>query len=266
MSVSLYRIPDFVLFLKNENSINILDFNQGCFLELNRVGYQMLQQLLKYRPEQVVENFLNIYDVEPKQLEQDLHELIQELIDNQLIVPVERNTTEKIAWRDRLRPIWLKILTMAAGGIKTIINPGKSPNALTVNLLLWLSWLSFRYLNWGATLDLWQHWHPEPIEPDPSRVATELETIDQLIRRQAAGSFFFPMVCKERALVGYHLLRVYSRLPVQLVIGTALYPLQVHAWVEYEGKILTDDPEHCAYFDPIITYPDETPLSPQPEL
>ena len=151
------------------------------------------------------------------------------------------------------------VKAIAVGGRK-LLNPGPEPNGITINLLLLMSWLSFRFLDWGTTLDLWQSWHPQEIkaELDPEQTQEILTQVDRRIRENAAASFFFPMVCKERALVGYHLLRVFYRLPVQLVIGTALYPLQIHAWVEYEGQIITDDPEHCAYFDPIMTYPDDS--------
>jgi hypothetical protein len=70
----------------------------------------------------------------------------------------------------------------------------------------------------------------------------------------AAAKLFLPMVCKERALVGYHLLRTFYSLPATLVIGIDRYPFQVHAWVECDGKVITDAPEHCESFIPAVRY------------
>ena len=62
------------------------------------------------------------------------------------------------------------------------------------------------------------------------------------------------MVCKERVLVGYHILRIFYGLPATLVVGIDRYPFQIHAWVECDDKIVTDDPEHCEPFIPVVRY------------
>ena len=61
-------------------------------------------------------------------------------------------------------------------------------------------------------------------------------------------------MCKERALVGYHLLHSFYQVPATLMIGVTNDPFEVHAWVEYEGIIITDDPVHCQQFTPVIKY------------
>ena len=259
------NIADFYVYKKNvivhcrNKQAQLFDFQNGHFYSLDLLGWQMLSSVLEVGFQKTLIALQHLYNVEPDRLEQDLHDLLKELTDYQLIVPVDRNDSAKIKVGDQLRPIMIQILRFQIWLIRKLINPGTEPSVITVNLLLLLSWLSFRYLNWGTNLELWQQWHPQEMQTDlnPDQTQQILTKVDRLIRTNAAGSFFFPMVCKERALVGYHLLRVFYRLPVQLVIGTALYPLQVHAWVAYQGQIITDDPEHCAYFDPIITYPDD---------
>jgi len=253
-----YRLFPRVMLQAEEESAYLLDFNQGQFYGLDSIGYEMLSLILKADLETTLIHCAQIYDVPLARLQADLEQLLTELISQQLLIPLDANHPPKSSLPNYLTTWGLKFCQAIAKGGRKLFNPGADPNSLTINCLLLLSWLSFRYLNWGTNLELWQKWHPQAMQTnlDPEQTQEILTKVDRLIRANAAGSFFFPMVCKERALVGYHLLRVFYRLPVQLVIGTALYPLQVHAWVEYQGQIITDDPEHCAYFDPIMTYPD----------
>ena len=81
-----------------------------------------------------------------------------------------------------------------------------------------------------------------------------IEEVDRVVREAAAWKLFLPMVCKERALVGYHILRAFYGLPATLVVGIDRYPFQIHAWVECDDKIVTDDPEHCEPFIPVVRY------------
>jgi hypothetical protein len=77
-----------------------------------------------------------------------------------------------------------------------------------------------------------------------------------LVREAAASQLFLPVVCKERALVGYQILRVFYRLPADLIVGIDRHPFQLHAWVECEGRIITDDRAHCETFIPVVSYPE----------
>ena len=79
-----------------------------------------------------------------------------------------------------------------------------------------------------------------------------------IVRRSAANSLLFPIFCKERALVSYHLLRVFYGLPATLILGVNQYPFQIHAWVECDGEIVSDDLAHCELFTPVIRYPELT--------
>ena len=255
-----YRLfPQVILQVKEEGAY-LLDFNQGQFYGLDSIAQEMISLILGADVDTTLNHCAQIYDVPPDRLQTDLEQLLTELVSQQLLIPIDANQAPKSSFSHFFTTVGLKIGRAIAFGGRKLLNPGQNPNGVTVNLLLWLSWLSFRYLHWGTNLHLWQQWHPPSGQNncDPQQIQSSLNHVDRLIRQNAAGSFFFPMVCKERALVGYHLLRVFYRLPVQLVIGTALYPLQVHAWVEYQGQIITDDPEHCAYFDPIMIYPDES--------
>ncbi len=94
---------------------------------------------------------------------------------------------------------------------------------------------------------------PNPL-PRPGERRQFIDEIDRLVRAEAARSFLLPMACKERALVGHHLLRARG-LPASLVVGVQHYPFLAHAWVECDGLTVTDDREHCAQFEPVVRYP-----------
>jgi hypothetical protein len=255
-----YRLFPQVILQAQEEGAYLLDFNQGQFYQLDGVAHDMVSLILKGDLTTALHHCAQIYDVPPDRLQTDLEGLLAELVARRLLIPVTRDRPSNGSLSNWFASLGLPMATAIAWGGRKLLNPGAEPNGVTINLLLWLSWLSFRYLPWGTNLALWQHWHPPVLitDRDPEHIQQILTTVDRRIRENAAASFFFPMVCKERALVGYHLLRVFYHLPVQLIIGTALYPFQVHAWVTYQGQIITDDPEHCAYFDPIMTYPHES--------
>ena len=62
------------------------------------------------------------------------------------------------------------------------------------------------------------------------------------------------MNCKERALVGYQILRAVYGLPATLIIGIDEYPFRSHAWVEANDLVITDDFAHCETFTPVARY------------
>lgn len=255
-----YRLFPQVILQAQEEGAYLLDFNQGQFYQLDGVAHDMVSLILKGDLTTALHHCAQIYDVPPDRLQTDLEQLLTALVSQQLLIPIDANQPPKSSFARFLATLSFRIAQAITVGGRKLLNPEPDPNGITINLLLLLSWLSFRFLDWGTNLELWQSWHPQEIQTDlnPDQTQEILTQVDRRIRENAAASLFFPMVCKERALVGYHLLRVFYRLPVQLIIGTALYPFQVHAWVTYHGQIITDDPEHCAYFDPILTYPHDS--------
>jgi predicted PurR-regulated permease PerM len=204
----------------------------------------MLTLVLNQGIETTLTQIVSEYDVDPKTLQIDLIQLLQTLETQKLITSHLQSSSSTNNFTAQL----LKPLSQI---LRSWLNPTNEPTSLTINLLLIFSWFSFRYLSWGKTLTLWQQWHPFNPQPD-SKV--DLQSVDRLIRETAASNLLLPMVCKERALVGYQLLKVFYQLPAKLIIGIQLYPLQLHAWVECNGQILTDDPEHCQQFKIIHTY------------
>jgi hypothetical protein len=263
-NVTTHRLNRDVFLVIQNDIAQILDFRRGQFYGLDRLATAMVSLVLEAGIEAAVTSLTQTYDVTEEQLRADLSKLLRKLEEKQLICRTEiaqENSDRRFQnWRKKARQgfnfacLW--ILKRISASIYPLLNwrSPKSPNQFTVELLLRLSWLSFRLLGWSRTLSLWQQWHQAVTAVATPRQQEIVEKVDRSVRQAAAHQLFLPMVCKERALVGYHLLRAFYGLPATLVVGIDRYPFQIHAWVEWQGHILTDDPAHCQQFTPVASY------------
>lgn len=251
MPLTPYRLAPNVLLWDSPPGARLLDFQTGRFFLLDETGAEMLSLTLEKGVEQTQTELLALYDVPPERLRADHQAFLETLTQRRLLQDSETQSADL-----PLSPALLTALKFLAGAGRKILNPGADPNALTINLLLILAWLSFRLFGWGPTLALWSQWSGSPAPALAAPEATTAMTVlDRQTRLSAAGNWLFPLVCKERALTIYQLARVFHNLPARLIVGVALYPFQAHAWVECGGDIFGDDPEHCQYFTPVFRYP-----------
>lgn len=79
---------------------------------------------------------------------------------------------------------------------------------------------------------------------------------DELLKRSTAAfriaeNFFFlksaPMDCLPRSLALFRFLRVVG-LPVEHCIGVRRFPFAAHAWIEYRGFVVNDNPSRQSVF------------------
>lgn len=263
-----YRLNSDVYLCLEGGIAQILDFQRGQFYALDGLATLMVSLVLEKGFEETVTYISQTYEVTAPQVSTDLTELLQNLANKKIIITPQKTSTFLISLLMRLLRATGKLLgnfslwflKVASSLFRRFFNPQPHPNSYTVELLLTLSWLSFRLLGWSRTIALWQQWH-RPLQPvissntsTGSEIAQKIDNIDTMVREAAASKLFLPIVCKERALVGYHLLRTFYSLPATLIAGSTCNPFQVHAWVEWEGKILTDDAEHCQQFKPVVRY------------
>jgi hypothetical protein len=259
---NLYHLNPDVYLYRVSGIAQILDFNRGQFYALDALATLMLSTVLEKGFEAAVILISQTYDITEPEVRSDLTELLQNLANKQLLTTPEKSNASPLK---ELQPFlqlsaqllgqlsrWL--LKATSSLCRKLFNPQSNPNPLTVRFLLTLAWLSFRLLGWSRTLSLWQHWHLG-VKSNPSEMARDaIALIDSLVKESAASHLFLPMVCKERALVGYHLLRTFYGLPAILKTGINSHPFQVHAWVECQGQTLTDEASHCELFIPITQY------------
>ncbi len=257
-----YCLDENVFLFIQDDIAQILDFDRGEFYGLDRIATVMLSLVLEQGIKKTITEITQTYEVNEDCARADLTELLHNLEQKKLIIAQDKHRNLVIKWlQDQnqkavtlLNRIWLWLIKKISFIIHQLLDKDQTPSYQTVELLLTMSWISFRILGWSRTITLWQHWHQDLGESKTSNYQKAIAKVDQIVREAAAGKLFLPMVCKERALVGYHILRTFYSLPATLVIGIERYPFQVHAWVECNGKIVTDDPEHCKLFIPVVSY------------
>lgn len=251
-----YQLSPEVHLLDQDGFTQLLDFRQGQFYALDSTASEMLSLVLEKGFEITVKEMTQTYDVMEESVRQDLNQFLRDLEQKNLIFSHDKPSNHS-NFREHQQLIGKYLLKFSKSCfylMRKAFNPQPFPNRLTVDFLLILSGLSFRLLGWDQTLHLWQQWHTIGNTINPAKTPEILQTVDQLVRKAAASQLFLPLVCKERALVGYHLLKTFYGLPTTLVIGIDPYPLQIHAWVECEGVIITDDAAHCQLFSPLLHY------------
>ncbi len=252
---NLYRLNQDVYLFLQDGLAQLLDFRRGQFYGLDAIATLMVSLVLEKGVEEAVAEIVQNYDATEAQVRSDLMVILDNLGQKKLVVKQGKNRARALplffSWMGK---IGLKTLKIVIYLFLRLFNSQSHPNPLTVNLLLSLSWLSFRLLGWSRTISLWQQWHRHIQVSDTAKEEVIVQTVDKIVREAAASRLFLPMVCKERALVGYHLLRAFYGLPATLTVGIDRYPFQVHAWVECKGAIVTDDAAHCQPFIPVLRY------------
>ena len=108
---------------------------------------------------------------------------------------------------------------------------------------------SIALFGWAKTRAAWERTFPPPVGAHPPDRAGLTRTIDDIVRAVASRSLLHHQ-CKERALACLALVRE-AGIGSELIIGLAYTPLRAHVWVEAEGRVISDDPEHCRAFEPI---------------
>ncbi len=247
-----YQLKQDVLLYNQEGFVQLLDFNQGQFYALDRIATVMLSSVLDQGLEATINNLSQIYDITEQEIRSDLTELLNNLIQKKLLTQDNIKPSKIQFLLQTCNKLISKSLHQIIALIRPVINPQSDPNFLTIHLLLILSWLSFRCLGWTKTIKIWQSWHQTNLK---KTIKTEvIKTLEHKLQEASASNPLLLIMCKERALVGYHLLHTFYQVPATLMVGVTNDPFEVHAWVEYEGMIITDDPVHCQQFTPVITY------------
>ena len=245
------------------DSGTVLDFARGRFFGLDVIGTKMLALTLENGPHAAVAHLTREYDASEDLIERDLKAMLQTLAEKRLIVlatPGQRfglrtflhTILNWAAWLPGL--LFMVPLHIIANADSRLRLGRKEPSRFQVGLLLTLAWFSLRLLGWHRSLIVWGQKHAIEKTEVNAGVTEILAAVDHLVRAVAARKLLFPVACKERALVGYYLLRVIYGLPATLIVGFDCYPFRGHAWVECAGRVLTDDFDHCEQFTPVARY------------
>lgn len=235
-----WRLTAGVYLARQDDIVRILDMDRGRFYGLDTVASLLLSLALERGPDGAASEVARIYGVEQDRVRADLEGLRASLHQRRLLANGEVSHAPVRRWL----PGWP-------------VGPCRVRGSVTARLagrLLRRAWRSLRLSGWASTLWLWQRPAGPTLAVGPEEAEALITTVDDAIRDAAARQLLFPVACKERAVVGYHLLRGVYALPAELVIGVQHYPFGVHAWVEIGRRTVTDDEAHCAAFAPVARF------------
>jgi hypothetical protein len=92
-------------------------------------------------------------------------------------------------------------------------------------------------------------WIRARVENIPATATTELKRVRAVEYAVAMAGALYPgrAKCLEQSLTLYYLLRRQG-VAVKYCQGAQPYPFQAHAWIEYQGEVINDVPEHAQLF------------------
>jgi Transglutaminase-like superfamily/Coenzyme PQQ synthesis protein D (PqqD) len=209
------------------------------FYGLSVVATRMLRVTLEAGLDAAVESLSEEYGIPPERIRDDLTALLLDLERKRLI---RRSGERRIA-------TWLRRFVIYAIIIPTLWVVCLVPSQRGKTwLLLGLSHLSCRLFGWANTVEAWRTGCPlltkSAFEPEEA-----MQTIHANVCLTAA-SHLLPVECKERALTTWALGRI-AGIPIKLVVGVHIFPLEGHCWCDYKGTVYSDDSERCMQFKPV---------------
>jgi hypothetical protein len=234
------RLAAAVSLSRQDDITRILALDRGRFYGLDAIASRLLDLTLQHGPDHAAAQVAGECGAEPALVRADLEVLLARLDRRGLLQRPECESASAGRWLPR----WLAGPCRVRGPVTTRL----------ASRLLRRAWWSLRLDGWASTLRRWRR----PVGParpvTPGEAPAVIEAVDRAVRDAAAGRLLFAAACKERALVGYHLVRAVFGLPAVLVLGVQHYPFGLHAWVEAGERTVTDDEDFCANFTPAAQF------------
>ena len=234
--------PDVLLIPLEDGTARLVDLD-GSFFDLSQTAAQMLKSSLEQGEADTIQQIAAEYNTDLDTVRTDLTALLTDLRAKGLV----RHGDDRLSWM-RLRAAIAITLCYPGLWILGLIHNRR----LKTLALLVLARLSFELAGWARTVEAWQKYlrtqHVLAASSEPERF---IETIDNAIRR--SPRVVHSIGCKERALCCWFMLRS-AGIPAKLVMGVQFSPFAGHCWCEVEGRILTDSPESCKAYSPVICY------------
>jgi hypothetical protein len=234
--------PDVVLMPFEDGTAQLLDLD-GSFFGLSETAAKMLKGVLEQSEPDTTQRIAVEYNADLDRVRADLASLLASLRANGLI----RRSDD--------RPPGVRLRTAIAITISypalRILGLVRNQRLKTLSLLA-LARLCFVLAGWARTVEAWRKClRTSQVVAASSERERLIDTIDSEVRRSASD---LPSVaCKERALCCWFMLRS-AGVPARLVLGVQFLPFSGHCWCEVDHRILTDLPESCNAYTPVICY------------
>jgi hypothetical protein len=236
--------PDVTLVLVGDGTARLLDLG-GNFYALSATAAAMLREALWTDLETAAARVAARYQVEEHEIQADLRALLEDL---------QRKGLIRRPGQARRRGACRRLLaSLVLRPALCCLHAAPVSLWLKVKVLLGLAYLSLRLFGLAGTIAAWRRCRrPGGAAAGAGEEERAVHEVDEAVRAGAAGHLF-NTECKERALCCWSLLGARG-LPARLVLGVDLYPFSSHCWCDVNGRVLTDDEDHCRRYTPVLTY------------
>jgi hypothetical protein len=233
--------PDVFLVPVPDGTARLLNMG-GRFYALSGVGAAMLRATLDHGPAVAVQQVAAGYGTDPRRVRSDLDRFLRTLQNAGLVHLADKRPANCRSPRGSL------LLMVVLGCLYRFLQSVRA----RASGLMTLAYVSCRLFGWTQTLAAWQRYH-DTWPPIAGRGRpTDAAAIEKSVRAAAAGHVL-AVECKERALAAWSLARTIG-LPASLVIGVHFFPLAGHCWCQSGVRVLSDEPERCEAYQPVVRY------------
>jgi hypothetical protein len=242
-----YALAPNILFLVALDDTGRLFDLDGNFYAVTTTGAQMLRETLEHGTAMTAQRIASQYGVDTQRVQSDLEIFLQELQRHRLL----RHSTSERSCSPPRRPAATLSPLLFAPALHLVHRGFHSLKTRTWALLI-LARLSLGLFGWNQTVATWLQCHPMVGKHWPASEKETVQAIEETVRAVTAA-YVFGVSCKERSLCCWALLRA-AQVPAALVLGINLFPLASHCWCEVGSTIVTDFPDRCAQFTPVLRY------------
>ena len=241
---TVYQLhPDVVWIARPDGSTRLMHMSANvCAIDAESTA--LLTSIIETGAERSASELASRFEIDYSDAREDVEDFITGLRKQKLIQPLQHRKSSLEQLRDgaarALVPSVSRLIDLVTWTLR-----GK------VRGLLWTARWAVAHFGWARAVREWERIYPQPSANTLASVE-RLEAIDHAVR-QAASRSLIGVECKERSLVCLALARQ-SGIRAQLIVGVSHNPMQGHVWVEAEGRIISDDPEHYRSFDPVARY------------
>lgn len=214
------------------------------YYTLNSVGTRIWELLDEEQPPaRIVDRLCDEYTAPREQVIADVATQIAAFLQDRLIEPSTCDQGVRRASGNATRRFGaaVDLSDLAAPVGAEVRVPSVLRCAVAISRIKWL--LRTRFFE--ATIA----WIRARVENVPASSVAEVEKVRAVEYAVAMAAALYPgrARCLEQSLTLYYLLRRRG-VAVKYCQGAQPYPFQAHAWIEYQGQIINDVPEHVQAF------------------
>jgi hypothetical protein len=210
---------------------------EDSFYAVEATGVRMLRRAVREERETTVTSMARRHNVDPARVRGDYDAFFADLLRRGLIL----RSTEIAADAPRSRGASIFLRSLFAS-IRLL------PLRARTWALLAAARIAIRMFGWNETRRAWLE---QPARKAPAKGEDDAAIHDAV--RRVAARHLFGVSCKERSLCCWALCRA-AGIPASVVLGISLFPLASHCWCESAAGCLTDFPDRCEAFTPVLKY------------